>query len=121
MGNVTNNASEPISFDSPALIELVKTHDITIIDHHESTPERVKDIDCKCIIDQKMCGCQLVWQFLTQQEMPKFFKYIADIDLWKNEISTFLGHYECSSSHYLCFQPLRKCFRLLLSRNNSLI
>lgn len=61
-----------------------------VLDHHISAERKIGDLDC-CIIDTTRSGCQIAWDFMTRNliprsERPWFIDVIADRDLWKWEI-----------------------------------
>lgn len=64
---------------------------ILIIDHHITTLESIQSIriedelkNVTLVFDESKSGCQLTWEyFCPNEEMPWFFYYIADRDLWK--------------------------------------
>ena len=87
------------SFKSDILEEMGKrASSIVVLDHHKTAEEELKDfssltnLNCEDFIqeenvlvyfDMQRSGASLTWNFcFPNNEMPDFFKYIEDRDLW---------------------------------------
>ncbi len=77
------------SYKLPVVRKMVEvTRSITLIDHHKSSIEDLKElIENKSInsfTDVTQSGAMLAWKFFHPiEEPPKLLKYIEDRDLWK--------------------------------------
>jgi oligoribonuclease NrnB/cAMP/cGMP phosphodiesterase (DHH superfamily) len=63
---------------------------ITVLDHHKTAEENLKDIepemqcDTKIVFDMNRSGCEIAWDyFFENEEGPKVLANIADRDLWQ--------------------------------------
>lgn len=77
------------SYPKKVLLDLLKNHSITLIDHHKTAVEELSDFHhgrLAIILNEKESGASLTWKAFgvnaTEKEMPDFFKYIRDRDLW---------------------------------------
>ena len=93
MGNVTNNASEPISFDSPALIELVKTdceYTVEIGKCSTSCGEGIQKVDYKIktygLNGGKLCPTDYYQKCYNE---PCIDKVVAYKETKNDEITSF--------------------------------
>jgi hypothetical protein len=61
-----------------------KNRSITVIDHHKTAEDALKDLDF-CHFDMSHCGSVLSWYYCNglNKEPPLLLKYIEDQDLWK--------------------------------------
>jgi len=79
------------SYKRPVMEQIgLSAKSITIIDHHKSAIEDLKDLDTKCpittIFDLNHSGAMLAFKyFFPQTEPPKLLKHIEDRDLWRFE------------------------------------
>jgi oligoribonuclease NrnB/cAMP/cGMP phosphodiesterase (DHH superfamily) len=72
-----------ISFPRNVLIELSKTHKLTVLDHHKSAKEDCDGLEF-CKFDMEKSGAGLMWDWLYPGEKrPWLVNYVEDRDLWK--------------------------------------
>jgi|SaaInlStandDraft_4_1057021.scaffolds.fasta_scaffold09957_3 uncharacterized protein len=77
------------SFKYPVFQELVsKVKNILILDHHKTSEADLKSVsDDYKVFDMNHSGVYLAWEyFFGDQEMPLFFKYIEDRDIWTKKL-----------------------------------
>lgn len=56
---------------------------VTILDHHKTSEEALRGLDC-ATFDMNKSGAMLAWEhFFPTIEAPSLIKYIQDRDLWK--------------------------------------
>lgn len=73
------------SYSKETLLALKeKNRSITVIDHHKTAEDALKDLDF-CHFDMSHCGSVLSWYYCNglNKEPPLLLKYIEDQDLWK--------------------------------------
>ncbi len=59
---------------------------LKVIDHHKTHYDQLKDLGY-CTFDLKESGATLAWrEFRKGMPEPRFFAYLRDRDLWKNEL-----------------------------------
>ncbi len=70
---------------------------IVILDHHQTTEASMTYAAPESVFDTRHSGAVIAWQYFRPNEpVPRFLRYIEDIDLWKfslphaEEISAFL-------------------------------
>lgn len=60
-----------------------QAHKLVVIDHHKTAQENLKGFP-NTIFDMSKSGAVLAWEYFHPSvEVPMFFKYIQDRDLWK--------------------------------------
>lgn len=78
------------SYPRDILIEMAsKARGITILDHHKTAKEDLKDLpkNVICSFDMERSGCMMTWNhFFPNEEPPQLLKHIQDRDLWKFEL-----------------------------------
>jgi oligoribonuclease NrnB/cAMP/cGMP phosphodiesterase (DHH superfamily) len=77
------------SYKKPVMEQLgLSANSITIIDHHKSAIEDLKDLETKCdivtVFDMDHSGAMLAFKFFfPDTEPPTLLKHIEDRDLWR--------------------------------------
>jgi len=116
------------SYKRPVLLKMAETaEEITIIDHHKSAAEDLKNLDLdtmtvgycpiRTIFDMNRSGAMLVWNhFFPSEEPPQLIRHIQDRDLWKFELkgtreiqaNVFSYPYDFSEWDNLMMQPVEQ-------------
>jgi oligoribonuclease NrnB/cAMP/cGMP phosphodiesterase (DHH superfamily) len=87
------------------------TNRIAIIDHHKSAMYNLEDVSLKYkVFDMNSSGATLAWQyFFPDREIPLFFRYIEDNDLWHHkmekykEFNSMINTYKYDFTEYVKF------------------
>uniref|UniRef100_A0A6C0AC43 DHHA1 domain-containing protein n=1 Tax=viral metagenome TaxID=1070528 RepID=A0A6C0AC43_9ZZZZ len=60
--------------------------EVVILDHHKTnlqTVNKFKDrSNLKAVFDMDRSGCQIAWDYFTDEPRPPFLDYVADRDIW---------------------------------------
>ena len=104
------------------LIDICKVaNKVLIIDHHITYYTNYQTIsplsNLNYIFDTKKCGCELVWEyFFPNINMPWFFVYVSDRDLWKSTVpfSKEIGGALYQERHLSTIQSIQE----LTTKNN---
>lgn len=79
------------SYKRDVLLEMVsKANSITIIDHHKTAEEDLKDLplNVECHFDMERSGAMMTWNhFFPDIFPPMIIKHIQDRDLWKFDLA----------------------------------
>lgn len=83
------------------------TKNVTLIDHHASTPgkmeEYVGDYTAVVNCDGPECGCSLAWRHLfPEKKMPKALSLIRDYDTWTHDIYPASTYFTTGLSLFDC-------------------
>jgi oligoribonuclease NrnB/cAMP/cGMP phosphodiesterase (DHH superfamily) len=74
------------SFKRDVLLRQKERLKVTVIDHHKTAEEDLRDLDF-CIFDMTQSGAVLAWKhFHPDTKVPKLLRHIQDRDLWKFEM-----------------------------------
>ena len=74
------------SYPRETMLELIRDHQVTVLDHHESAQENIGDLP-GCHFEFQHSGAILAWQhFQPGQPPPEILRYVEDRDLWKFEL-----------------------------------
>jgi oligoribonuclease NrnB/cAMP/cGMP phosphodiesterase (DHH superfamily) len=66
-----------------------KANSILIIDHHKTAQAELENVDdgygctIETMFDMNKSGAVLTWEYFHGYDIPEFFKYIQDRDLWE--------------------------------------
>lgn len=63
-----------------------KAEKVVLIDHHKTHEENLKTYtkpNLTIIFDMSKAGCQLTWEFFYKTQIPWYFDYVGDRDVWK--------------------------------------
>lgn len=79
------------SYKRPVLEEMLKVCKVmTILDHHKTAQEDLKDIDSLklgLVFDMNRSGAGITWDhFMGTDPRPRFVQYLEDRDLWKKQL-----------------------------------
>ena len=79
------------SYKRDVLLEMAsKANSITILDHHKTAEEDLKDLpfNVECHFDMERSGVMMTWNyFFPDERPPMLIKIIQDRDLWKFELN----------------------------------
>lgn len=78
------------SYFPEVLLEMSQKAIVTVIDHHKTAEERLKDLKMPggtVIFDMSKSGALLTWEYFHKDKpVPELIKHISDRDLWKFEM-----------------------------------
>lgn len=86
------------SYPREVLLELKKTHNVVVLDHHKSAAEQLEGLEF-CEFDMERSGAMMAWDFFSDGRTPPpwLVSYVQDRDLWRWElldskaINTYIG------------------------------
>lgn len=74
------------SYDKQTLLELRKTTEVKVLDHHKTAEKDLQGLSF-AHFDMNKSGAMLAWEhFHPEKEVPLMIRYIQDRDLWKFEM-----------------------------------
>lgn len=79
------------SYPKPLLLQLAAQCPVTVLDHHKSAEEDLRDlvgrINPVVVFDMERSGAKMTWEHLHRgQPCPKLIEHISDRDLWRFEL-----------------------------------
>ena len=106
--NITKENSEiyivDFSFPKPILEELASKFKVTLIDHHKTAEKDLEGLPF-AHFDMTHSGAVLTYKhFFPGEEVPDFFRYLEDRDLWKFEMEHSKEFQAYLGSHPFKFQ-----------------
>lgn len=75
------------SYPRNVLMDLVENvEDLLVIDHHKTAAEALRGLQF-CVFDMEAAGCELAWRhFHPGKVCPELIRYVADRDLYRNQL-----------------------------------
>lgn len=80
------------SYKRPVMIELAqKAKSILVLDHHKTAQAELDGLSAQCPnvtveFDMERSGAVMAWQHFHSGEVPEFFWYLQDRDLWTKKL-----------------------------------
>jgi oligoribonuclease NrnB/cAMP/cGMP phosphodiesterase (DHH superfamily) len=88
-----NVAIVDFSYKRPIMVELIKkAKGVLVLDHHKTAQADLADLDSELPnviveFDMERSGAVMAWQYFHPgTEVPKFFEYLQDRDLWTKRL-----------------------------------
>ena len=92
------------SYPRETMLELVRKHQVTLLDHHETAQEDIGDLP-GCHFDTGHSGAVLAWNhFHGGLPIPQILHYVEDRDLWKWELKHSREISAVIASHKFSFE-----------------
>ena len=102
-----------IVYEPKDLKKLLKSNEVTIIDHHVSTRETVK-LAPEYLYELNHSGAVLAWKYFNgKKSAPKLLQYVETIDLWRFSLphSRIIGSYlRAEDLNFKNWDRLVECF-----------